>query len=69
MGQAPPQRHGSCYGHAAEGGRSTTGNQTTSSDHVLHVYTHLKNGSGKVSLVVGNVSDSHIFLKKEVPVA
>ena len=32
--------------------------------HVLHVYTCLKNGSGRVSLVVRNVSDSHIFLKK-----
>ena len=37
--------------------------------HILHAYTHLKNGSGKVSLVVRNVSDSHIFLKKYVPVA
>ena len=36
--------------------------------HVLHVYTHLKNSSSKVSLVVRNVSDSHIFLKKGVPV-
>ena len=30
------------------------------------MYTHLKNGSGKVSLVVRNMSDSHIFLKKGV---
>ena len=37
--------------------------------HVLHAYTHLKNGSGKVSLVVRNMSDSHIILKKGVPVA
>ena len=37
--------------------------------HVLHVYTHLKNGSGKVLLMVRNMSDSHIFLKKGVPVA
>ena len=37
--------------------------------HVLHAYTRLKNGSGKVSLVVRNVSDSHIFLKKGMPVA
>ena len=37
--------------------------------HVLHAYTHLKNGSGKVPLVVRNVSNSHIFLKKGVPVA
>ena len=36
--------------------------------HVLHAYTRLKNGSRKVSLVVRNVSDSHIFLKKGVPV-
>ena len=37
--------------------------------HVLHAYTHLKNSSSKVSLVVRNVSDSYIFLKKGVPVA
>ena len=37
--------------------------------HVLHAYTHLKNGSRRVSLVVRNVSDSHIFLQKGVPVA
>ena len=37
--------------------------------HVLHMYTCLKNGSGKVSLVVRNMSDSHIFLKKGVLVA
>ena len=36
--------------------------------HVLHAYTHLKNGSRRVSLVVRNVSDSHIFPKKGVPV-
>ena len=36
--------------------------------HILHAYTHLKNASGKVSLVVRNVSDNHIFLKKGVPV-
>ena len=37
--------------------------------HVLHAYTRLKNSSGRVSLVVRNVSDSCIFLKKGVPVA
>ena len=37
--------------------------------HVLHAYTCLKNGSSKVSLVVRNISDSHIFLKKGVLVA
>ena len=37
--------------------------------HVLHAYTHLKNGSGRVSLVVRNVSDSQIFLKKGMLVA
>ena len=36
--------------------------------HILHVFTCLKNGSGRVSLVVRNMSDSHIFLKKGVPV-
>ena len=36
--------------------------------HVLHAYTHL-NSSGKISLVVRNMSDSHIFLKKGVLVA
>ena len=36
--------------------------------HILHTYTHLKNGTGKVPLMVRNMSDSHIFLKKEVPV-
>ena len=37
--------------------------------HILHVYMCLKNGSGRVSLMVRNMSDSHIFLKKEVLVA
>ena len=37
--------------------------------HILHAYTHLKNGSKRVSLVVRNVSDSHIYLKKGVPMA
>ena len=37
--------------------------------HVLHAYTRLKNGSRRVSLVVRNVSDSCIFLKKGALVA
>ena len=37
--------------------------------HVLHAYTHLKNGSRRVSLVVRNMSDSQIFLKNGMPVA
>ena len=37
--------------------------------HILHAYTCLKNGSRKVSLIVRNMSNSHIFLKKGVPVA
>ena len=37
--------------------------------HILQAYTCLKNGSSKVSLMVRNMSDSHIFLKKGVPVA
>ena len=36
--------------------------------HVLHAYTHLKISSGRMSLVVRNMSDSCIFLKKGVPV-
>ena len=36
--------------------------------HVLHMYMCLKNGSGRVLLVVRNMSNSHIFLKKGVPV-
>ena len=36
--------------------------------HILHAYTCLKNSSGRLSLVVRNMSDSHIFLKKGVPV-
>ena len=34
--------------------------------HVLHVYMCLKNGSSRVSLMVRNMSNSHIFLKKGV---
>ena len=34
--------------------------------HILHAYTHLKNGSSRVSLMVRNMSNSHIFLKKGV---
>ena len=37
--------------------------------HVLHAFIHLKNGSDSVSLIVRNMSDSHIFLEKGVPVA
>ena len=36
--------------------------------HVLHPFTRLRNGSSRVSLMVRNMSDSHIFLKKGVPV-
>ena len=34
--------------------------------HVLHTYMCLINSSGKVSLVVRNMFDSHIFLQKGV---
>ena len=37
--------------------------------HILHVYMHLKNDSGRVALMASNMSDSHIFLKKGVLVA
>ena len=36
--------------------------------YILHMYTCLRNGSGRVSLMVRNMSNSHIFLKKGVPV-
>ena len=51
----------------AEGQQSET-KLLTLGLHVLHAHTHLKNSSGRVSLVVRNVSDSQIFLKKGVPV-
>ena len=37
--------------------------------HVLHAYTWLKMSSSKVSIIVRNMSDSPIFLKKGVRVA
>ena len=37
--------------------------------NVLHVYTRLKMGSNKVSVIVHNMSDNPIFLKKGVQVA
>ena len=37
--------------------------------HILHTYTLLKMSSSKVSIVVRNMSDSPIFLKKGVQVA
>ena len=36
--------------------------------HILHMFTHLTNGSSRVSLMVRNMSNSHIFLRKGVPV-
>ena len=69
MGQVPLWRQGSCYDHPTEGRRSTAGSRPLPPGlHVLHAYMHLKNGSSNVSLVVRNISDSHIFLKKGVPV-
>ena len=37
--------------------------------HVLHTYTRLKMSSSKVSVVIRNMSESPIFLKKGVQVA
>ena len=37
--------------------------------HIFHAFTHLKNGSSSVLLMVRNMSNSHIFLKKGVLVA
>ena len=49
-------------------GRPCESKQLPPGLHILHAYTRLKNGSGRVSLVVRNVSDGHMFLKKGVPV-
>ena len=50
-------------------GQPQEGKQLPPGLHVLHAYMCLKNGGSKVSLVVRNISDSHIFLKKGVLVA
>ena len=79
IGQAPPWRHGSrliimitplrVEGQPQEAVEHVQeANPLPPGLHVLHGYTCLKNSSSKVSLVVRNVSDSHIFLKKGVPV-
>ena len=47
-------------------GQSQEARPLPSELHVLHTYTHLKNESSRVSLMVRNMSDSHIFLKKGV---
>ena len=49
-------------------GQSQEGKPLPLGFYLLHVYMCLKNCSSKVSLVVRNISDSHIFLKKRVPV-
>ena len=37
--------------------------------HALHMYTQLKMGSNKVSIVVRNISDRPIYLQKGIQVA
>ena len=50
-------------------GQSQEARQLPLGLHILHTFIHLKNGSGRVSLMVRNMSDSHIIPKKRVPVA
>ena len=59
------------YGDTLEGwGNSAWGVQPLPPGlHVLHAYTRLKMSSSKVSVVVRNMSESLIFLKKGVQVA
>ena len=52
-----------------EEGQSWGARPLPSGLHILHAYTCLKNGSSRVLLVVRNMSNSHILLKKGVPVA
>ena len=66
MGQTPLRGYGPCDDHTTEG--KGEARPLPLELHVLHVYTRLKNGSSRVSLMVRNMSDSHIILKKEVPV-
>ena len=60
------------YGDALEGwGNSAWGGARPLPPglHVLHTYTRLKMSSSKVSVVVRNMSESLIFLKKGMQVA
>ena len=69
-GEAPPQIYLIHDSHSVESGRPTLGNQTASPGTPCPSCLYPpQNGSGRVSLVVRNMSDSHIFLKKDVPVA
>ena len=71
MGKTSPWRHGPCMVTLLKVGEDQlrVSRPLPLGLHVLHMYMHLKNGSGKVFLVVRNTSNSHIFLKKGVPVA
>ena len=69
MGQTPLRGYGPRDDHTTEGreGQPWEARPLPPGLHSLHAYTHLKDGSSRVSLVVRNMSDSHNFLKKGVP--
>ena len=69
MGETPPRIYLVCDDHSVEIRRPTSGEPLPLGLHVLHAYTHLKMAVEECFLVVINVSDSQIFLKKGVPVA
>ena len=69
MGEAPPWIYLLCDDHSVEDGRPTSGNQTTSLGTPCSSCLHPpQKQQWKGSLVVRNMSDSQIFLKKGVPV-
>ena len=71
MSEAPPWIYLIHDDHPIESGRLTLGKETASPGTPCPscLYPPQKNNSRRVSFVVRNVSDSHIFLKKGVPVA
>ena len=70
MGEAPPWIYLICDDHSIECGRPTSLNQTASPGTPCPSCLYLpQNSSRRVSLVIRNMSDSHIFLKKGMPVA
>ena len=71
MDQTPVRGYNPCDDHATEGGGrpATEARPLPPGLHVLHAYMHLKNASNRVLFMVRNMSNSHIFLKKGVPVA
>ena len=71
QGQATDRREHPGDGDAIKGQRvpARWGMSPAPRLHVLHLYTRLKMSSSKVSMMVRNMSESPIFLKKGVQVA